>query len=116
MFWGKTEANKFNMPLIMFSMKYFSNYLDIQDTDHLWLMRKYFIRGSYGWLQRNNICLWSYRMRQNLHVNLPLSRMIGTPEQSGIMALTVIDLLNHFKEKQKSKQTNLKVSYIEIYN
>ena len=55
-------------------------------------------------------------MRQNLHVNLPLSRMIGTPEQSGIMALTVIDLLNHFKEKQKSKQTNLKVSYIEIYN
>ena len=55
-------------------------------------------------------------MWQNFHVTPSLPRMIGTNEQSGIMALTIIDLLNHLKEKQKLKQTNLKVSYIEIYN
>lgn len=42
--------------------------------------------------------------------------MVGNNDNSGIMALSIIDLLSRFKQKQKYKHTALKVSYIEIYN
>ena len=42
--------------------------------------------------------------------------MVGNNEESGIMALSILDLLSRFKEKKNFRHTLLKVSYLEIYN
>ena len=55
-------------------------------------------------------------MRQDIHVVERLFRMVGAPDNLGVMPRCLNDLFEKVETLRLTKDVKIKISYVEIYN
>lgn len=75
-----------------------------------------FVEWSDGWLQRNNLCIWSHGLWENLYVKVRELSMVGGSGNPGVMPRCLNDVFEKVEVLKKSKDVRIKISYMEIYN
>ena len=115
---GRSEvaADRLNFPSTSYTTVYLPLYLECNHQINIRLIAVSTSRWHSGRIQLHHPRIRGHRMRQNLHVSVQTSRMIGETGKEGISALTMIDLLGRANEMRKYRNVIIRISYIEIYN